>query len=157
MSGVLARGGAAPAGGEREPAVGRSPQAIGNPDQVSLKKFKSYGLGQNTHKERVAKAIRRRLGGSDYPSTVKQLAGLIGVTAQAAHNWVNGVCDPSSYCMGELVRTFGTSFLFEVYGQGIVAFERGSSSGSERAATAKAASREVQGQSLAPAPLHRRA
>jgi hypothetical protein len=75
---------------------------------------------RDAHKARVAVAIRRRMGGGDYFYTVKSLAGLLGCTAQATHNWLNGSCDPSSYWLGELTRVFGAEFLLEVYGEKVI-------------------------------------
>ena len=118
-----------------------------------MKKIKTSFQGQQSHKTRVAAALRRRLGGPDYPSTVKQLAGLLGCAGQTVHYWLMGSCDPKSYWMGELVGLFGPSFLFEIYGERVVAFENGGGRSDERRPPTPA----IQGRSLAPAPTPKRA
>lgn len=99
-----------------------SPQPANGADPVSLKRFQNScparADAQDVHRRRIAAALARRVGnGRDHELTVKQIAGLIGVSGQSVHNMLNARHDPSSYLMGQLVAVFGLDFLLEVYGE----------------------------------------
>jgi predicted transcriptional regulator len=79
--------------------------------------FSKDSLRREAHRERLAAALARRVGGGGGEVTVKQLAGLLGMTPQHVRNMLHARHDPASFVMGRLVEIFGPAFLVEVYGE----------------------------------------
>jgi len=82
------------------------------------------------HKERVALALSRRVGGDGGEVTAERLADLCGCSRQEVRNWMHARHDPGSWFMGELIKFFGPAFMAEVYGDlGAVRWRRREAAG----------------------------